>query len=227
MGTHPGRRPGAATRQTRQVRAPFPPGRPGGAQAKRRGRCRRCRRSSECTEGSGQTAKAGGRRRRPRRARRRRARGGRGAGRFPGPKRGPRRAPVVRMESWAKKRRRRPIARAPRRRSPRSHDAGERGPGNDVVRAARRATRVRHRATERTEPRVRTLRRRVRIAFICGVVREALRRRAPPTRLVRIRGGRRTLRRGRVQAGGGQRAPGRNTGRTRGRSRPLSRRAGG
>ena len=25
MGTHPGRRPGAATRQTRQVRAPFPP----------------------------------------------------------------------------------------------------------------------------------------------------------------------------------------------------------
>ena len=41
MGTHPGQRPGAATRQTRQVRAPFPPGRPGGAQAKRRGRCRR------------------------------------------------------------------------------------------------------------------------------------------------------------------------------------------
>ena len=82
----------------------------------------------------------------------------------------------------------------PRRRSPRRPgrpDAGERGRGNDI-RAARRATRVRHRAAGRTEPRVRTLRRRVFIARIRGVVREALRRRAPPTRLVRGRGGRST-----------------------------------
>ena len=168
---------------------PFPR-RPGGAQAKRRGRCRRCRRSSECTEGSGQTAAAGGRRRRPRRARRRRARGGRGAGRFPGPKRGPRRAPVVRMESWAKKRRRRPIARAP--------------PATEPEEPRRRRTRTGERRLERSSRRAYGIEppnapsrasapsdavRSLSSAVSCARPR----RRAPPTRLVRIRGGRRTL----------------------------------